>query len=137
VPGFAVSVVAEHIERADGPQLIVQVFTLFVDGEVVLFKVRRHEQLQRTNTELALTNDGGRNTTPTKKRREPIGGNLTLIQAGRKIPQRPLALVRLVDGLRRQLTFHQKIAQERGVRTPRHAALDIDLGFRQELQRVH
>ena len=121
VAALAVGVVGEEVEDAHAPEAVV-VGGVLDQGEEMLLEVGVHEELERSLSVGAVPLDGQGDEPPAQRLGEEIGGDLALVEPGGKVPERPLAALRLVDGQRGGAVQGQ-LGQERGVAAPRHAAL--------------
>jgi hypothetical protein len=93
------------------------------------------EPLERALAERPVADHSWRHGTHRQVLAQQVGGTLAAVQTRLEIPQWTLAAHRLVDRLLRHVaTSHRD--QERGVRAPRHAAIDLWLGVHQEGDRV-
>ena len=136
VAALAVGVVGEEVEGADRAQLVVEVGPALEQREVVLLEVGGDEQLERALAERARRGGPWAARRPSPSASDScVGRHLAPVEAVGEVPQRPLAPARLVDRLRLVVAGAQR-HEERGVRAPRHAALDLDLAVAQEPQGV-
>ena len=99
VAALAVGVVVDQVEERERLQRVVQILTLFVDGEVVLLVVGIDEPLHAALADGAVAQHGGRHDAQAQRLAQPVGGVLALVQAGLEVPQRPFTGERLVDRL--------------------------------------
>ena len=95
VAGLPVRVVGEDVEERDRQQLRRP---LFADPEVGPARLGLDEELQRAGAHRPLrAGHGGRDQRPAEEPGEPVGRHLPAVQGtGREVPQRRLALGRLI-----------------------------------------
>ena len=112
--GFAVAVVDDQIKGRDAPEQRMQ--RLFVlKSEIVLVEVGLDKELHRTLAVRPNTQHSRGHQRPAKSLADQIGGQFPIAQrAMGKIPQRRLALARLVDCQRLE-AIAAKIGQKRVV----------------------
>ena len=132
---FAVGVVGNDVEQCDSAKLIVSVGEGFENREVMLTLIGCNEPLHRPLTERPFADHSGRNHANIERLAKEVGGKLSPVKAGLEVPQRSLALHRLVDRWVRPL-FVNDVHQVRGVAAVGHLALDFDLAAQQMLNRV-
>src|SRR5438094_648476 len=121
-----------QVEGADALEALVVPGAL-AQREVVLLEVGRHEALQRAlAVRSLLAAHRERHQVPAERLRQVPGGQLAAEEAGRKVPERPLAAARLVDGERAGLV-EPCLHQERGVAAPRQPALHGEVAAQQHL----
>src|SRR4051812_7823609 len=100
----------------------------------MLLELGVDEPLQRAGSERRLlAHDRLRYQAPTERFGQLIGGDLPPEEPVRKVPQRSLAPVRLVNGVHLVAVVAEG-DEERGVRAPGHAALDLDVAVAQDGQ---
>src|SRR5882724_715332 len=130
VAALAVGVVGDQIEGADPGELIA-VRGLLTEREVVLREVRGHELLQRALAVGPVAPHREGHEPPAERLREVIRGQLALEEAGRKIPERALATLRLVDG-ERAGALERDLDEERRVAASGQPPLEGHLAAREE-----
>jgi hypothetical protein len=114
VPGLAVGVVDDEVEHRDPTELLGEPLG---EREVVLLGVRRDEQLDGSDAERTVAEDGRRHVRPSERARDEVGGDLPGAQrALGEVPERGLAATRLVDGERLLTRIGPGADQERVVR---------------------
>src|SRR5438445_255981 len=122
VAALAVGVVGDQVEGADALEALVMLGAL-AQREVVLLEVGGDEALQRAlAVRSLLAAHRERHHVPAEGLREVPGGQLAAEEAGRKVPEWPLAAAGLVDGERAGVV-EPRLDQERGVAAPRQPAL--------------
>src|SRR5262249_28672339 len=132
VAALPVRVVGEEVEEADLLELC-PVLGALEEREIVLLEVRLHEELERALAERPLSQRGEGDEARPERFREPVGGDLALVEAGGEIPEGALAPLRLVDGEPGYLAEGQ-FGEQRHVAAPRQSALDADRAARQEIK---
>ena len=133
VTALAVGVVRDHVEHGHVAQHGMQVGARLVDGEVVLLVVGGDEPLHAALAQRPVTDDGGRYQIEAHRMAQRVRRELTSVQTRLEVPQRPFTTERLVDALTGAFAVGD-VHEERGVAAPGHAALDLDLAAREDLE---
>src|SRR5438445_351613 len=132
VAALAVGVVGDQVEGADALEALVMLGAL-AQREVVLLEVGGDEALQRAlAVRSLLAAHRERHHVPAEGLREVPGGQLAAEEAGRKVPEWPLAAAGLVDGERAGVV-EPRLDQERGVAAPRQPALHGEVAAQEHL----
>ena len=127
-----VGVVGEQVEGADLPQPVVVLGSLD-QGEVVLLEVGRHEALERSLAEGPVSLHGRGHEAPAERLGEMVGRDLPPEEPRWKVPERPLAALRLVHAERARVLEYQ-LHQKGRVAAPRHAALHRDAAAGEQIE---
>src|SRR5205814_66235 len=134
VSRLAVRVIGEKVESGYASQ--IEVGTFF---EQIAHRARRlgiQVKLHRSDPVRPVANDGRGDRWPAERLTDQIGAELTSVQrAVRKVPQRPLAFARFVDGPAR-FVFEAQVYGERVIRAPAEILTVENLAmFEQEMGR--